>query len=356
MTNVNTVMRIHARGVRLAEFLSGRVGVDLNSVRQLDFHTTDVEAEARFVSKGRWELLDSERYYYPNLVANSHTDWDEERFVVDDEEAALEGAVRVPTLIAVKQYSTKNPNDDLTGEMTADTSFRLCAGQPAPEDGHWMKTSFESAKWVDEIYVVFAGSPPEEPTDPDEPPTEPDESPTGSDDSQQSTDPPTEPSPEPSTETPSGSDDRPQSTDPTTKNNEPGTTKNADPAGSTRKPSENTATTSSTKKQQAAVVTKRPSTVRSTIRTSTRTTARTTVSTTRGTDLMKTTAVRGENMGQLVVNGYDDVIPWKENSDDVQALQKPVVTTAGARNAALLFGASFAAGALIMLEWFKKER
>ncbi|MEE1299447.1 MAG: hypothetical protein UHI93_02770 [Acutalibacteraceae bacterium] len=57
VTRVNTVMRTHARGVRLAEFLSQKVGVDLNSVRQLDFHTTDVGAGERFVSKGRQELL-----------------------------------------------------------------------------------------------------------------------------------------------------------------------------------------------------------------------------------------------------------------------------------------------------------
>ena len=33
VTRVNTVMRTHARGVKLAEFLSQKVGVDLNSVR-----------------------------------------------------------------------------------------------------------------------------------------------------------------------------------------------------------------------------------------------------------------------------------------------------------------------------------
>ena len=57
VTNVNTVMRIHARGVKLAEFLRYEVGIDLTSVRQLDFHTTDVAADARFLSKGREEWL-----------------------------------------------------------------------------------------------------------------------------------------------------------------------------------------------------------------------------------------------------------------------------------------------------------
>ena len=177
VTNVNTVMRIHARGVKLAEFLRYEVGVDLTSVRQLDFHTTDVAADARFLSKGREELLDSARYWYPNLIDHAYVE--DGQFKVDDEVAAAEGAVQVPTLIAVVQYSTKNPLDDVSGEMTEKDTFRLCEGQPDLTT----KTSFESARWVDEIYVVLAGAPPEEPTEPDTPeePTEPDEKPTGSD-------------------------------------------------------------------------------------------------------------------------------------------------------------------------------
>lgn len=337
VTRVNTVMRIHARGVKLAEFLREGVGVDLNSVRQLDFHTTDIEADARFVSKGRWELLDSPRYWYPNLVANSHTDWDDEEngFIVDDEAAAVEGAVQVPTIIAVEQYSTKNPKDDLSGEMTADTSFRLCAGQPAPENGKWMKTSFESAKWVDEIYVVFAGSPPEEPTEP-EPPTEPStEAPTGSDDSQPPTEAPTEAP---------------------TKQNDPGTTKQAVP---TNKQPESTGTTASTTRRQAAVVTRR--TVRRTTVRPTSSNTRTTRPTTQTRSVtgqsIATQTTAAQNMEQLLVNGYGDVIPWKKNSsEDVEALKKPLVTTQGARNAGILFGTSFLAGAVLMLQWYKKER
>lgn len=71
----------------------------------------------------------------------------------------------------------------------------------------------------------------------------------------------------------------------------------------------------------------------------------------------QTTAVHEEKMGQLVVNGYDSLIQWKKDSpDDVSALRKPLVTTKGARNAGILFGTSFLAGAVLMLQWFKKER
>ena len=62
-------------------------------------------------------------------------------------------------------------------------------------------------------------------------------------------------------------------------------------------------------------------------------------------------------MGQLVVEGYDSMIQWKQDSPDgVTALQKPLVTTNGVRNAVLMFLASFAAGACLMYTWFKKER
>lgn len=344
VTRVNTVMRIHARGVKLAEFLREGVGVDLNSVRQLDFHTTDIEADARFVSKGRWELLDSPRYYYPNLVANSHTDWDDEEngFIVDDEEAALEGAVQVPTLIAVEQYSTKNPIDDLSGEMTADTSFRLCAGQPEPEDGHWMKTSFESAKWVDEIYVVFAGSPPEEPT-------EPDETPTGSDitpipDPEPSTD-PTEPITEPT-------EPITEPTEPITNPTVPSTNPTVVPGPATRPTTQRNGVIRTTRRQ-----TVRPATTAAT-RATTRMTTRMTTRTITANNLREEpTALESGQMEQLFVEGYDSLIQWKKDSPDgVTALTKPLVTTDGIRNAVLLFLASFAAGAGLMYSWYKKER
>ena len=324
VTRVHTLMRIHMRGVKLAEFLRDYVGVDLNSVRQLDFHTIDVEAGARFVSKGRTELLDSPHYYYPNLSANSHYDGELDDFVVDDEAAALEGAVSVPTTLAVVQYATKNPLDDLTDPMTEEDTFRLCAGQPDLTT----QTSFESARSIDEIYVVFAGAPPEDPADP-EPPTE--ESPTKGSDDQHGTDP----------QPPSSV--VPQPTAPT---------RQADPTAPTRQSPGSTTTT------------------RRTLRSTTR---RTTFSTTRVTRTTRpaetrsvtgrsiaggTTAIHSEKMGQLVVNGYgDSLIQWKKESpEDVSALKKPLVTTKGARNAAILFGTSFLAGVGLMLQWFKKER
>jgi len=317
VTRVNTVMRTHARGVRLAEFLSQKVGVDLNSVRQLDFHTTDVGAGERFVSKGRQELLDDVRWYYPNLYNNFHADEENNCIVVDDVDKVWEGAVQVPTIIATVQYATKNPIDDLSEEMTTEDTFRLCAGQVDMTT----KSSFESARAVDEIYVVFAGAPPEDPTEPDEKPTQPDEKPTGSD---------TTP-----TETPTDAPTQPQQP-------QQPTGSNITPAPSTRR---YTPATTKRVTQRTVTTTRRYTVTNRTI-------------TTRNPYIAQpTTAVNSEQMGQLVVEGYDSMIQWKrESPDGVTALQKPLVKTSGVRNALLLFLASFAAGAYSMYSWFKKER
>lgn len=70
-----------------------------------------------------------------------------------------------------------------------------------------------------------------------------------------------------------------------------------------------------------------------------------------------TTAANTERMGQLVVNGYDSMVQWKQDSpDNVTPLQKQAVTTNGARNAAMMFTTSFALGAFIMYKWFKEEQ
>lgn len=349
VTNVNTVMRIHARGIDLAEFLRHEVGLDLTSVRQLDFHTSDVEADARFLSKGREELLDSARYWYPNLIDHAYVD-ENGKFQVDDETAAAEGAVQVPTIIAVAQYSTKNPMDDLSGQMTDKDTFRLCEGQPDLTT----RTSFESARWVDEIYVVLAGSPPEEPTEPDTPeePTQPDdEKPTGSDITpapEEPTDPQPTAAPKP-TEKPTAVPSPTASPSPT---EAPKPTVAPNPAP-----------------QPSASTTNRPGVIRSTRRntqstaTTVRSTTRLTTTTTRSSTTATSRQIAGENAGnelkmeQLVVNDYDSLIQWKQDpGEEVNPLKKPTVTTKGARNAAILFVASFGAGGFIMYKWFKEEQ
>ena len=71
----------------------------------------------------------------------------------------------------------------------------------------------------------------------------------------------------------------------------------------------------------------------------------------------QTTRIDSVKMEQLVVNGYDSLIQWKQESDEeVSPLKKPLVTTKGARNAAIMFVASFGVGAVAMYRWFKEEQ
>lgn len=306
VTRVCTVMRIHARGVKLKEFLRDYVGVDLNSVRQIDFHTTDVAADARFVSKGRWELLDSTRYYYPNIIENTHVDYELYERVVDDEAAALEGAVVVPTILATVQYATKNANDRMTAAMTESASFRLCAGQPDLTT----KTSFESAKWVDAIYVVLAGSPPEETTKPVE------------------------------TTKPSGTNEKESTTKEGLTSNKKETTTSVEKVtiGSKTKKNKDLYKTETNSKEsnEDSKLKDENTTLSSTIN---------------GGDTLS-----GEKLGQLVIDDYGSIINWKEeSSDDIVALQKAAVTTDGARNALIFVGTSFFMGASAMFIWFKRE-
>lgn len=156
ITRVGTVMLQYAKGVSLEKILKSSQ-IDKSSIRQIDFYTVDVK-DQYFTSKGRTELLDTTRYYYPNLRANGYTDWNTSKWVVTDDAMASSGAVVVPTILATQQYATKDPNEMPTpAQISPEDSFRLCSGQVDTST----PTSFESAKWVHSIYVIFSGSPPE---------------------------------------------------------------------------------------------------------------------------------------------------------------------------------------------------
>ncbi|MDR0314822.1 MAG: Ig-like domain-containing protein [Oscillospiraceae bacterium] len=155
ITRVGTVKLQYAKGPTLKTILNAS-GIDINSIRQFDFYTVD--SEAKFLSKGRSELLDTTRYYYPNLRANGYTDSNNQEWVVTDPAAAKIGAKVVPVIIATDECSTNHPAETpLPSQMTSAESFRLCSGQTDLTS----VTSFESAKWIHAIYVVLSGSPPE---------------------------------------------------------------------------------------------------------------------------------------------------------------------------------------------------
>lgn len=160
VTNVGTVMGTIAQGVPVKELLD-KAGIDAASVRTLNFRTTDgTQVNNWFVSLSMDKWVNQTRYYYPNLRG----DYDNSTGYVVPKEGALNDAVSVPSIIAIRSYSTKSPTAPLSSSlMTEDDSYRFCTGQGQVIVGEPITevTSMNSAKWVTGIDVTLWGSPSE---------------------------------------------------------------------------------------------------------------------------------------------------------------------------------------------------
>jgi len=146
--NMPSVCIDSAKGVKLTGLL-GDAGIDANSVEVFYFYATDVK-------KGWYEclpksfLLDTTRYYYPNLPAH----WD------SNTQSSIPGAVyeaiRVDPVIAIQDnWQRFVISPDFT-RMTGDNRFRLVFGQN-DTSAH---TASRSVKWVHAIEVMLGGTPP----------------------------------------------------------------------------------------------------------------------------------------------------------------------------------------------------
>ena len=109
---------------------------------------------------GLKELLDTTRYYYPNLVFRYYEpDFEKDRM---DKQAAA-GAIPVPAMIAVSDSWKRHlPGPDDFGEIDysdsaqrTQTRFRLLFGQTDT----YTSTANRSAKWVHSIEVMLGGAP-----------------------------------------------------------------------------------------------------------------------------------------------------------------------------------------------------
>lgn len=139
-----------AQGVRLVDILES-CDIDINSIDKLYFYTTDVNTEW-YQSLSKSFLLDTKRYYYPNLP---------ERWDYDEEEAlpgAEEGAIPVEPIITVRDYWKRFATTPDFTQMVESNGFRLVFGQT---DTH-TSTAMRSAKWVREISVMLIGKPPDQ--------------------------------------------------------------------------------------------------------------------------------------------------------------------------------------------------
>ncbi len=139
-----------AQGVRVSNILT-EAGIDVNSVQYLTFKSTDGYA----ATLTKQYLLDTPRYYYPNLTQY----WDTVNHCVYGD--ALAGGVQVdPILALVTYYKRYDPAPEFE-LMDNAYALRLCFGQD-PDD-IMAVTSNKFAKYINEINVdgnMLPASPP----------------------------------------------------------------------------------------------------------------------------------------------------------------------------------------------------
>ncbi|MGD0152514.1 MAG: fibronectin type III domain-containing protein [Thermacetogeniaceae bacterium] len=125
------------QGVKLTDVLAG-AGIDLGSVQNLTFYSTD----GYITNFTKSSLLDTTRYYYPNLPAH----WSNGA----PTPGAAAGAVAVVPIMAEEDYWLRFATAPNFDAMTGANAFRLDFGQADTSTSD----AFNSAKWVYEIDVA----------------------------------------------------------------------------------------------------------------------------------------------------------------------------------------------------------
>jgi len=137
-----------AQGVRLTDIML-RAGIDVNSIDTFYFYTTDLD-QGWYQSLPKSFLLDTKRYYYPNLPGHWDSDGQTAR------PGATDGAVTVEPIIAVRDYWKRFATSPDFSQMTESNGFRLVFGQVDTSTC----TAARSARWIREISVMLTGNPP----------------------------------------------------------------------------------------------------------------------------------------------------------------------------------------------------
>ncbi len=148
--SMNAVCVDAATGVKLTNLLED-AGIDVNSVQKFYFYSSDIK-KGWYQSLDKSYLLDTPRYYYPNLASS----WDYEKGTSTAE--AVYGAVRVDPIIAYKDNWQRYVTEPDFSVYDTSTRFRLLFGQADPDT----KTATQSVKWVHAIEVMLGGMPPSE--------------------------------------------------------------------------------------------------------------------------------------------------------------------------------------------------
>ncbi|WHH57774.1 Ig-like domain-containing protein [Petroclostridium sp. X23] len=137
-----------AKGVRLSDLMED-AGIDVNSIQKFYFYATDIK-QGWYECFDKADLLDTPRYYYPNLA--SHWDYDTQSALPEAEE----GAVRVDTIMAYKDNWQRYADEPDFSTYDTSTRFRLLLGQVDLVEHN----AATSAKWVHSIEVMLGGMPP----------------------------------------------------------------------------------------------------------------------------------------------------------------------------------------------------
>ncbi len=139
---------VSARGFYIKDLLS-YAGIDLSSIAGFEFYTDDQKVGA-FTTITKKELLDTPRYYYPNMGID-----DEYNQVALDGGDITSGAVQVQAMFGLEdnwEWEGVAPNFT---SMSSSGRFHLLFGQANVKES---RTS-QAAKYVHTINVIFSGAP-----------------------------------------------------------------------------------------------------------------------------------------------------------------------------------------------------
>ncbi|MGN1001775.1 MAG: Ig domain-containing protein [Oscillospiraceae bacterium] len=154
---------VSARGFYVRDLLE-YANVDIGSIANVGFFTTDGGSARSWCTLTKYELFDLPRYYFPNLSANDETG---EQYPADGDDV-WNGAVCVEAMLALEDFSAwlewedcgydfEQAVNDAGAEnlWSAGSRFHLLYGQYAPEDGH----TYNLAKYCNKILITFSGKP-----------------------------------------------------------------------------------------------------------------------------------------------------------------------------------------------------
>jgi PKD repeat protein len=130
-----------AQGVKITDILTA-AGIDVSTVSNLTFKSTDLYS----VTLTRQYLLDTNRYFYPNMIPANF-----DSVSGCPTATALVGGVRVDPILALVSYYQRFGTEPNFNLMDNANSLRLCLGQDPLNP--CLITSNKFAKWVNEIDV-----------------------------------------------------------------------------------------------------------------------------------------------------------------------------------------------------------